>query len=1455
MIRETLNTGATDAFTELNYRSIYFAYRSTTGGSASRSSALSAASPYWVEVVRSGNTFSSYASSDGVNWVQVGTSQTITMATNVYIGLAVSSDSNTSLATATFDNVSVNSTAAPAPVITGTSATTGSIGSQVTISGSNFGTTQGSSVVLLNDNPVTINSWSGTQITITIPSGASSGPLVVSVAPSMNDSNPIVFTVTTQPLPSLWLDQDVGPVGLPGSATYANGIFTVNASGTGITGTSDEMHFVYQPLSGNGTIVARVVSLTGGTISQAGVMIRETLNTGATDAFTELNYRSIYFAYRSTTGGSASRSSALSAASPYWVEVVRSGNTFSSYASSDGVNWVQVGTSQTITMATNVYIGLAVSSDSNTSLATATFDNVSVNSTASPAPVITGVSATTGPVGSQVVISGSNFGTTQGSSLVLLNDSPVTIDYWSGTEITITIPSGASSGPLVVSVAPSMNDSNPVEFDITSQPLLSPWLDQDVGQVGLAGSATYANGIFTINGSGQSIWSSADGMHFMYQPLSGDGTIVARVVSLTGGVGPQAGVMIRETLNTSSTNAFTESNYGRAYFAYRLTTGGNASESSALTAALPYWVKVVRSGSTFSGFASSDGVNWVQVGTSQTITMATNVFIGLAVSSDSNTSLATATFDNVSVNSTASPAPMITGVSATTGSIGSQVTISGSNFGATQGNSVVLLNGNAATINSWNAATITITIPTGASSGPLAVSVAPSMNDSNPVQFTVTTQPLPSLWLDRDVGPVGLAGSAAYSNATFTLNGAGLSIGGTSDGMHFVYQPLSGDGTVIARVAFIPANTHPQAGVMIRETLNSNAADGFVFFSPNTAVMYDRPSTGASSTYQSASFTASAYPYWTKLVRSGNTFSGYISPDGVNWTQIGSSQTITMAQNVYVGLAVSSQSTTTLDTVNFDNVSVNSAASPVPAITNLSATTGSIGNQVTITGSNFGATQGNSAVLLSDAPMTVNSWSNTSITITISSGAVSGYLAVSVGPSMNCSNPMAFTVTTQPLPNGWLDSDIGTVGLAGSASYSNGTFTIHAAGQGIGGTADGMHFIYQTLSGNGAIVARVANPGGSGLNQIGVMIRETLNSGATDAFVEYYPNTADFLNRATTGASTTSQPTSFTGPFYPYWVEVDRAGNTFSTYISLDGVTWTPVGTGQTINMAQSAYVGLGASSQSTSTLMTATFDNVSVTSGTMPIISGITPASGGIGTSVTINGSNFGSSQGTSTVNFNSIAATSITSWTNNQIIAAVPSNATSGPVTIVANSIRSNGNFTFTVYNPVISSLSPSTGQVGATVTINGSGFTAGEGTGSEVQFNGVNASVVTWTNTSICVLVPTGATSGPVTVTKAGVISNSVPFSVENLSVTGISPNTGQAGSVVKIFGTGFGGTRRWTPKSRPFFCCNKLALDEVGLVCLVLLFLLQLPHPGRFAQFHRKTSRQHRLGTTIASSVEP
>src|SRR5207253_1788636 len=133
--------------------------------------------------------------------------------------------------------------------ITSLSPISGVVGSEVAIAGTGFGATQGSSTITLNGTTVPVASWSDTNIIANVPSGASSGPFSVTVN-GQNVNSP-AFTVTT--LPAGWLDGDVGSVGIAGSASYANGTFTVKGSGNQINGTSDQMHFVYQPLSGDET--------------------------------------------------------------------------------------------------------------------------------------------------------------------------------------------------------------------------------------------------------------------------------------------------------------------------------------------------------------------------------------------------------------------------------------------------------------------------------------------------------------------------------------------------------------------------------------------------------------------------------------------------------------------------------------------------------------------------------------------------------------------------------------------------------------------------------------------------------------------------------------------------------------------------------------------------------------------------------------------------------------------------------------------------------------------------------------------------------------------------------------------------------------------------------------------------------------------------------------------------
>ena len=107
MIRETLDTGSTMANVNITpSNGVTWVYRTATDGSTSGSRSAGLVAPYWVRIVRNGNTFTGYFSPDGVNWTQQGT-VSISMANNVYIGLVVSSRNNSQLCTATFDNVSV----------------------------------------------------------------------------------------------------------------------------------------------------------------------------------------------------------------------------------------------------------------------------------------------------------------------------------------------------------------------------------------------------------------------------------------------------------------------------------------------------------------------------------------------------------------------------------------------------------------------------------------------------------------------------------------------------------------------------------------------------------------------------------------------------------------------------------------------------------------------------------------------------------------------------------------------------------------------------------------------------------------------------------------------------------------------------------------------------------------------------------------------------------------------------------------------------------------------------------------------------------------------------------------------------------------------------------------------------------------------------------------------------
>lgn len=188
--------------------------------------------------------------------------------------------------------------------------------------------------------------------------------------------------------------------------------------------------------------------------------------------------------------------------------------------------------------------------------------------------------------------------------------------------------------------------------------LPAPWSTQNIGSTGVAGSASYSSGTFTVAGSGADIWANADAFRFVYQGLNGNGEIVARVASQTNTDNwAKAGVMIRESLTAGSRHATTVITPANGVsFQRRVTTDGTSTSTTNAGITAPVWVRIVRSGSTFTSYRSADGTSWTQVGT-ETIAMGTSAYIGLAVTSHNNTTTSTVTFTNVTVSSTDTQAP------------------------------------------------------------------------------------------------------------------------------------------------------------------------------------------------------------------------------------------------------------------------------------------------------------------------------------------------------------------------------------------------------------------------------------------------------------------------------------------------------------------------------------------------------------------------------------------------------------------------------------------------------------------------------------------------------------------------------------------------------------------------------------------------------------------------------
>ena len=281
-------------------------------------------------------------------------------------------------------------------------------------------------------------------------------------------------------VPSPWSARDIGSPTPAGSTTFdqPSGTFTVDAGGSDIWGTSDKFHFVYQQVSGDVDVVARVDSITqADQWSKSGLMIRASLSANAAHAFALVSAaKGVAFQRRTAAGGHVGEhrrfvgEGALLGA-PRARRARRSPRT----VSSNGTSWTTLG-SDTIALGTSAYVGIATTSHNASSTTTAEV--------------------------SHVILSSSSDASARPSGL----------------------PSGQS--------------------------------DADVGSPAMKGSASFSSGTYTIRAGGADIWDTADQFNYVYQQVTGDVDVKARVASLTNtNVWAKAGVMVRASLSAGSTEA------------------------------------------------------------------------------------------------------------------------------------------------------------------------------------------------------------------------------------------------------------------------------------------------------------------------------------------------------------------------------------------------------------------------------------------------------------------------------------------------------------------------------------------------------------------------------------------------------------------------------------------------------------------------------------------------------------------------------------------------------------------------------------------------------------------------------------------------------------------------------------------------------------------------------------
>jgi len=1253
---------------------------------------------------------------------------------------------------------SASFTVLPTPALTSIEPPSGGVGANVTISGSFL---SGATAVSFNGTAQPqFTLVSASSITTTVPSGATSGPVLVTT-PGGTTAATISFTVIPAPAITSVSPASGAAVGhtvtidgtnLDGASevdfgSTAQSVFSVNASGTEIvttvpvgatTGAIDVITPGGVAFSANDFVVFQVPTISGFLpVGGAGVGLPVTIDGENFDGATAVTFNNVPAVFTVLASGAEIQTTVPAGASSGPISVTTPG-------------------------------GSALSPDSFTVL---------------PPPNLTGFTPARGGAGASVTISGSNL---QGATAVQFNGVAANVQATTANSILTSVPNGASTGAISVST-PGGTATSTTSFTFIPAPVITGFTPASGAGIGMAvviQGANLANGTVTVTFNG----TLASNINSISQ------------TSITAIVPPSA-----------TTGPITVSN-----------DGGSASSTTFAVVPPPTLSSFSPAGGagvgmpvTLSGTGLSNALSVSFNGTAATIQTNTDTTITTLVPANAQNGPITVTTNGGQASVPGFqvlPTPTITSVAPAVGAgIGTQITIEGTNlFGAAQVQFASSSgSGVSAAILSNTAAQIFVDVPNGAVTGPITVTTAGGSAQS--ASYTIYAAPtITSLSPAGGTGvgmPVTITGTN-LSNATVTFSGTG-----------------------------------------VFATIQSNTATWIVALVPNSAFTGSITVTTPGGTATSSSYTIIPAPtIQTVSPASGAGVGVAVTINGQNLSNAsavsfnGTAATLTSNSATSINTTVPAGATSgqiSVTTPGGTALSPVFTVIPAPSISSISPAGGAgIGQPITITGSNLSS----ATVTFSgaSAPAAISTNSASAISVTVPSGAVSGSVTVTT-PGGTTSQ--AFTVVPAPSVTGFSPSGGAGVGLKVTitgSNLSNATVLFNGSGAAatlLDNTATQIDVNVPATASTGPIT--ISTPGGSTSTGTFTVVPTPAISGFSPASgagvgMSVQISGSNFNNAtvtfpgASSAASITSQSASqlvVTIPTNAFsgQVTVSTPGGSASAYYTIiptpaitgfspsngTGVGMQLTIAGSNLGDATVQFTGASAvaaiiSNNSTSVVVTvpagATTGAITVSTPggsasanytilPAPTINGFSPSTGPIGSTVTLTGTNLSNA----TVTFpGASSVATLGSNTATAINATVPSGATTGPITVSTAGGSANTSASFTVIPPpVVGSIQPAAGApVGYTVTITGTNLNGA----TSVTFNGVGASILSDTSSQLIATVPNAATSGVIEITTPGGVDDSRSFTV--------LPNLCASGEPAYVFDTqmqGCPGTQPYTGRA--------------------------------------------------------